>query len=226
MVNLNRNWVVTFNRNQVVTLNRNWVVNLTGICTKHPNTYSYLIEKRELLKGRNYFDKSNKLWFELWCERSLYKFLETKIVNAEISPENRFQIDNSGILGNTKIFSTVLKDEWSEYYFTLLAILNSSLLNYYHKKIASPKAGGFFDYKTQYIQKYPIKFPKNKLVFDNLVSEILDKKLKNQDTTDLEQQIDNLVYKLYALTYDEVLVVEPEFSERMSREEYEGLKVE
>jgi hypothetical protein len=42
----------------------------------------------------------------------------------------------------------------------------------------------------------------------------------------IEIQIDNLVYKLYELTYDEVLVVEPEFSERMSREEYEVLKVE
>jgi hypothetical protein len=42
----------------------------------------------------------------------------------------------------------------------------------------------------------------------------------------LEQQIDNLVYKFYALTYDEVLVVEPAFSERMSKEEYEGLQVE
>ena len=38
--------------------------------------------------------------------------------------------------------------------------------------------------------------------------------------------LDNLVYMLYELTYDEVLVVEPEFIERMSREAYEGLKVE
>lgn len=35
-----------------------------------------------------------------------------------------------------------------------------------------------------------------------------------------------LVHKLYELTYDEVLVVEPAFSERMSRKEYEVLKVE
>lgn len=38
--------------------------------------------------------------------------------------------------------------------------------------------------------------------------------------------LDNLTYKLLELKYDEVLVVEPEFAERMSREEYEGLKVE
>ena len=64
-----------------------------------------------------------------------------------------------------------------------------------------------------------------KLIKD-LCIEITKNKDKNIDTTDLEQQIDNLVYKLYELTYDEVLVVEPEFGERMSREEYEGLKVE
>ena len=38
----------------------------------------------------------------------------------------------------------------------------------------------------------------------------------------IEIQIDNLVYKLYELSYDEVLVVQPEFSDRMSPEEYEG----
>ncbi len=42
----------------------------------------------------------------------------------------------------------------------------------------------------------------------------------------IEIQLDNLVYRLYELTYDEVLVVEPGFSERMSKEEYEGLKVD
>lgn len=38
--------------------------------------------------------------------------------------------------------------------------------------------------------------------------------------------LDNLTYKFLELTHDEVLVVEPAFSERMSREAYEGLKVE
>ena len=62
--------------------------------------------------------------------------------------------------------------------------------------------------------------------FENIAEEIINNRKQNLDTTDLEQQIDNLVYKLYELTYDEVLVVEPEFIERMSKEEYEGLKVE
>ena len=32
-----------------------------------------------------------------------------------------------------------------------------------------------------------------------------------QDTTDLENQIDVMVYKLYELTYEEVKIVDPEF---------------
>ena len=44
-----------------------------------------------------------------------------------------------------------------------------------------------------------------------------------KDTTTLEQQIDNLVYRLYDLTYDEVKVVDPEFG--LSREEYEAIEV-
>jgi hypothetical protein len=40
------------------------------------------------------------------------------------------------------------------------------------------------------------------------------------DTSALEQRIDNLVCRLYNRTYDEVKVIEPEFT--MGRAEYEG----
>jgi hypothetical protein len=55
---------------------------------------------------------------------------------------------------------------------------------------------------------------------------IKEQKKSNQDTTQEEQQIDNLVYKLYELTYVEVLIIEPGFSERMSKSEYEVLEGE
>lgn len=173
----------------------------------YPNIYNYLLSKRDLLKGRGYFDKSNKLWYELWCERNFEKFQQKKIVNAEIAPENRFQLESKGFLGNTKIFSTVLKEEWNNKYLMLLAILNSKLMNYYHKRIASPKAGGFFDYKTQYIQTYPIRFSDDVIIFDTLVSiELLLKNnfvqindiVKNDHIAQFfEEVIDGCVFELY-----------------------------
>ena len=42
------------------------------------------------------------------------------------------------------------------------------------------------------------------------------------DTSKEEQKIDLLVYKLYGLTYDEVLIVDPQTP--ISREEYEKIK--
>jgi hypothetical protein len=43
------------------------------------------------------------------------------------------------------------------------------------------------------------------------------------DTSALERQIDNLVYRLYNLTYEEVKVIEPKFP--LSKDEYEGISI-
>ncbi len=50
----------------------------------------------------------------------------------------------------------------------------------------------------------------------DLVDQILE--VKKADPTELEQEIDLLVYKLYDLTYDEVLIVDPET--KIGREVY------
>jgi hypothetical protein len=44
------------------------------------------------------------------------------------------------------------------------------------------------------------------------------------DTSALERQVDNFVYRLYNLTWEEVKVVEPEFP--LGKAEYEGKRVE
>lgn len=62
----------------------------------------------------------------------------------------------------------------------------------------------------------------NFLEIDNLVSSIFNAKRLAVDTdiTALEQQIDLLIYHLYNLTYDEVLIVDPQTS--ITREQYES----
>ena len=49
-------------------------------------------------------------------------------------------------------------------------------------------------------------------------------KSKENDTSLLENQIDQLVFKLYKLTYEEIQVIDPEFS--LSEHEYEALSIE
>ena len=57
-----------------------------------------------------------------------------------------------------------------------------------------------------------------------LVKEIDQKKNDGLDTSDLENQIDFLDFHLYGLTYDEVLIVDPETP--ISREEYQSYNIE
>lgn len=196
---------------------------------KFPNVYSYLTKNRSLLKGRDYFDKSSKAWYELWCERVFQKFKQLKIVNAEISSDNRFYLDKDGFLGNTKTFNTVLKKDWANEYYYVLGLLNSKVLEFFHRQISVPKAGGFFEYKTQFINLYPIRkidvkdkkekqshdeITKNSELLMSLYKELKEEKLPSkagqlkQRIEHSTEKINHLVYDLYELTPEEIKIIE------------------
>lgn len=93
----------------------------------------------------------------------------------------------------------------------LVCLLNSKLISFYHRNV-------FLDLEKVVFQKIlianakkiPIKMPNDLSAF----IDIIDK--KEYYKTD---KIDELIYKIYDLTYDEVLIVDPQSS--ITREEYE-----
>jgi tRNA isopentenyl-2-thiomethyl-A-37 hydroxylase MiaE len=105
----------------------------------------------------------------------------------------------------------------------LLAVLNSRLINWYFLNFQSE---GLHFYPDD-AKKLPIfnadKSKQNK--FDNLVDKILGAKATGPQTdiSILDRQIDNFVYRLYNLTWEEVRVIEPGFP--MSKVEYERIGV-
>jgi hypothetical protein len=104
----------------------------------------------------------------------------------------------------------------------LLGILNSKLITYYYKNISPVFRGGYLRFIYQYLEKLPIAIS----VDDNLgLLQFIDQMLTLQkeiqsaqhesDRVQLQQkadiidrQIDQLVYKLYGLTDDEIRIVE------------------
>jgi adenine-specific DNA-methyltransferase len=58
------------------------------------------------------------------------------------------------------------------------------------------------------ILNIPIKTLEKTKPFEILVDEILQAKNNGKDTTALETKIDDLVYKLYNLTADEIKIIE------------------
>ncbi|RAX53080.1 hypothetical protein CCY97_07255, partial [Helicobacter sp. 10-6591] len=120
-------------------------------------------------------------------------------------------IDNVRIV-NT-IHQIICRDEFPNYY--VLALLHSRFLNWYCYRFVFAKAIRSFQFSAEIAKKIPI--PKidstNKALSDEIISlveQILDSKAKDptKDTKELESKIDNLVYKLYHLTNDEIKIIE------------------
>ena len=94
----------------------------------------------------------------------------------------------------------------------ICSLLNSNLLSYLFKiaNSANAMAGGYLNVNQNNLSLLPI--PKLKDMaqqpFINIVDKIIEKKANNEDTTDLENQIDKLVYELYGLSDDEIKIVE------------------
>ena len=101
--------------------------------------------------------------------------------------------------------------EYSEY--LILACLNSKLLSWYYQNIVNNEVGeALAQVKRGHLEILPM--PKyNKTVFaslERLILQVLDRKKADNsaDTSDLENQIDQLVYQLYELTEEEIKIIE------------------
>lgn len=106
-------------------------------------------------------------------------------------------------------------------------LLNSNLLNWYHLQTFYSQRipQGSLKYPINFLESLPIKI-------DNKISEYLIKKhnlliekLNLGEPVDEQlKMIEILIYKLYNLTHQEVLIVDPEFS--LTQEEYDNYKLE
>ena len=75
-------------------------------------------------------------------------------------------------------------------------------------------AGGAYTLKASTISALPFKLATNMKPYESIVNKILVKKSKDKlcDIREEETAIDLLVYHLYNLTYDEVLIIDSNIS--------------
>jgi len=192
-------------------------------------TYKYLKKSQNALGGREYFNKSGKAWFELWCQRDIKNHETIKIVVPELADKNRFCIADNSIFYGDSVCGIVLKNDIKIGILYLLGLLNSKLIEFYYKKTTVPKAGGYYIYKTMFLKNIPIRTidwnnKKDVECHDKMVKLVeqmldLNKKLRASSTPDekahleraigaTDRQIDQLVYELYDLTPEEIAIIE------------------
>ncbi|MFP6312588.1 class I SAM-dependent DNA methyltransferase [Helicobacter pylori] len=139
----------------------------------------------------------------------LEDFEKEKIVWAEMTDEPRFIYDNKGFYTNQTCYFIARDDKY------LFAILNSKVIYFFMRQMASNLGEGAFRWIKQFIERLPI--PKITHKNQELARKITDGAkqilvLKEKDpkanTQELEKEIDALVYQLYNLTDEEIKIIE------------------
>ena len=92
----------------------------------------------------------------------------------------------------------------------VMSLLHSKVLNFRYRSLGKQTGGGIFEYFPNEVEKFPIPEidAKAQKPFIDLVDKILETKKTGGDTSELEGEIDVMVYKLYNLTQEEIDIVE------------------
>jgi hypothetical protein len=171
----------------------------------YPAIHSYFQSLRSELIKRE--DQGKYFWEQRSC-KYWREFEKPKIVSTKISIRPTFALDSEGrYLGNTAYFFPA---EAAGRF--LLGLLNSRLFSIYANKVFVEKQGGWFEVQPDGLESFPIPTvpPEKQKRVEHLVDRILAAKAQDAsaDVSALEREIDQLVYALYALTVDEIKLVE------------------
>ena len=149
------------------------------------------------------------------------KILVQRIRNPQLKQRLVCAFDDEKFINGTGMSNILLKKGEKDVSLKyILAIINSKLINYWFAYYFND-----VNIKPEQLRKIPILKCNSVLQkkFENSIKEIDLALEDNLCIKEIETKIDIMVYKLYELTYDEVLVVEPEFG--LSKQEYEAFTV-
>ncbi len=183
------------------------------IQAQYPKAWRYLESVREPLSKRGSASMDYESWYAYWCPREIQKFASPKILTQVLARGSKMAFDSEGKYlfaggGNAGVYGIILKDnviaEQRTDYMVMLALLNSSLLEFYLRQISSMFRGGFVSYGRRFIERLPICLPDAGLAWQiaTQASQIEDAtQLGNlKDVSLLETNLDELIFDLYEVS--------------------------
>ena len=178
----------------------------------YPDVYKYLDSFGDSFRNRG---AQGKHWTNLRACSFFDDFKKEKIVWIELNDTGRFALCNEEVyLLNSAYFLLPPKGVNSKF---LLGILNSSTIRFYLDQIAGTSGMGTNRWINNYVKEFPIPSAtrNQQEPIIGLVDRILKAKAidADADTSEIEEEIDWLVYDLYGLINAEVAVVEGEKGE-------------
>jgi hypothetical protein len=196
-----RKWI--FNKSNTYLLQTGFDINIKKefpSILRHLNSFKHELEIRAD-QGVNYWNlRACRYYSEFEKEKIIWGLTSDKWTFA-YDIENNYLPSNGYILTSTEIPIKYL-----------LALMNSKLMEFYFGFIGIMTAGGAFTLKYETVIEFPIKriSSNDQKPFIYIVDKILSAKKKNPDydTSEFENQIDEMVYKLYNLTSEEIEIID------------------
>ena len=178
----------------------------------YPAVYEHLKsmgEKKGKGKGLYNRDDQGGYWWELRDCDYYGEFEKEKIVYPNMTKYRPFLYDTERFYTNQKCYIMTGNTSTLKY---LIALLNSWLFDFAFKDYFPELLGGTRELSKVFFETIPLpKIPENaQQSFITLIDQIIVAKQQvlNADTSALERQIDQMVYKLYDLTPEEIAIVE------------------
>ena len=205
----NNSWIIVTNRIQNI--------DSYSKLKKHLIRYKPILDNRYRNFALKNADKDGKWWF-LYGYRPNTNFNNEKIILPYRSVENTFAYSNKPFYSSIDVFYINIIQNTYDVKF-VNSILCSRLINYWLKQNCKKK-GRVLELYQKPLSLIPIKITSKERQnpFVKLVDKILA--ITNEDylqnpqkqakVNALEQEIDQLVYKLYGLTPEEIKIVEGE----------------
>jgi hypothetical protein len=195
---------------------------------QYPKAWRYLLRHKTSLQMREGGKMKGNQWYAYTRSQALDIMDARKIVTPDYYAHASYCLDEDGEYyfcgGGAGGYGILLKGGWVPEY--VLGLLNSRLLDWYLRKVSVRAYQTAFMYVKKYIEQLPICpiDKSNRAHHDKLVSlaeqmlklhKDLPKARTAHDKTAIERQIaatdkqiDQLVYELYGLTKEEIMIVE------------------
>lgn len=198
----------------------------------YPNIKNHLYKYKVIMDNRRETIKGSNKWFHLHWPRKQEFFEQEKLVIPSMFDVNKVGYDTQNCYFgmSSNIITMRVNSDYS--IKTILAILNSKFaLNWFYKN--GKKRGTGVDIGVAKLESFPL--PKEVTNQENIIK-MVDKileilkdinsnidNIKQQNIKNLEDNIDTIIYKLYELTYNEIMVIDPNFS--MPEQEYNNYTI-
>lgn len=131
-----------------------------------PKGWEYLKLHEKFLRARESSAFDDDGWYRFGRNQNLDKQHLAKLIVAQTVPEMRVSIDAEGAFSLNNVRVNGILGELDELWY-LLGILNTRVTDFVFRRIAKPKAGGYFEANKQFIAPLPVP----------IVSDILRKQI-------------------------------------------------